>query len=253
MGSVRKSFTKFYEATRDLIIPGLRNSQFAYLEVLKKYVREDCRWLDLGCGHQLLPEWLPDAEADTLELKNRAKIVAGIDYDLPSLRKHTGLGCKVRGDLNALPFRDGAFDLLTANMVVEHIEDPVVTLSEINRVLAPGGFFIFHTPNLNNYQIIVAYFTPEMIKKKLIKFLENREEEDIFPTFYNLNKTKTIRRVSEEKGFTVHEIKMHNSSPKTIMLGPVIIGELLLLRALSLKPLANLRSNIIAVLQKKGP
>ena len=46
-----------------------------------------------------------------------------------------------------LPFADGSFDLLTSMQVIEHIVDYDNYLSEIRRVLRPGGTAFFATPN----------------------------------------------------------------------------------------------------------
>jgi len=46
------------------------------------------------------------------------------------------------------PFADGAFDAVLFCEVIEHLfENPVFTLSEIHRVLKPGGALILSTPN----------------------------------------------------------------------------------------------------------
>jgi SAM-dependent methyltransferase len=56
----------------------------------------------------------------------------------------------VRHDLSArLPFPDGAFDLVVSNAVVEHLHGiHAQVFAEALRVLAPGGRFVFTTPNL---------------------------------------------------------------------------------------------------------
>jgi SAM-dependent methyltransferase len=43
------------------------------------------------------------------------------------------------GDLDALPYADGAFDAVIAADVLPYVADPVVTLRELRRVCAPGG------------------------------------------------------------------------------------------------------------------
>lgn len=48
----------------------------------------------------------------------------------------------VRGDGTALPFRDGAFDIVYSSNVVEHIPDPAAMCSEMLRVTRPGGLTI---------------------------------------------------------------------------------------------------------------
>ena len=43
------------------------------------------------------------------------------------------------GDVYALEAADGSFDVVHAHQVLQHLSDPVAALSEMRRVLAPGG------------------------------------------------------------------------------------------------------------------
>ena len=52
---------------------------------------------------------------------------------------------KVSG--HALPFPDGAFDLVFSFDVFEHIADSDAHLREVRRVLRPGGRYLLQTPN----------------------------------------------------------------------------------------------------------
>lgn len=45
----------------------------------------------------------------------------------------------LRGDATRLPFRDGAFDCIITSEVLEHINNDTQALSELARVLRPGG------------------------------------------------------------------------------------------------------------------
>lgn len=78
------------------------------------------------------------------------KLVCGIDGDRASLRINDIIRNKIFSDISHLPFRNNVFDIVTANMVVEHVENPAVLLAEVNRVLRPGGVFIIRTPNLKS-------------------------------------------------------------------------------------------------------
>lgn len=49
-------------------------------------------------------------------------------------------------DLAALPFPDASFDVVYASHVLEHIKNDRLALSEIRRVLAPGGVAILPIP-----------------------------------------------------------------------------------------------------------
>jgi hypothetical protein len=75
-------------------------------------------WLDVGCGYQVLSEWKSD---DEMSLVRRGKVSVVVDYDLLSLKNHKTFRNRVRADISCLPFRDGAFSLISANVVAEHL------------------------------------------------------------------------------------------------------------------------------------
>lgn len=49
-------------------------------------------------------------------------------------------------DMLRMPFEDAAFDVVIANHVLEHVDDDRLALSEVRRVLRPGGVAILQTP-----------------------------------------------------------------------------------------------------------
>jgi SAM-dependent methyltransferase len=250
MGNLRKALYKSYHPLQRAITPGLRNSQFAYKEKLITCLTPRTRWLDLGCGHQLLPDWMPNWQIDQAAIVKRCQMVVGIDGDFPSLVKHQAIRNRVRGNIELLPFRNETFDLVTANVVVEHVEDPAALLTEIHRILLPGGVFLFHTPNFYGYASLVATLMPRPLRLKTVELLQGRKEEDVFPTHYRCNTSAAVRSLAETSGFAVSELAMVESSAQTVMLGPLVLLELLLIAALRLDSLRNFRTNIIAVLQK---
>jgi ubiquinone/menaquinone biosynthesis C-methylase UbiE len=46
-----------------------------------------------------------------------------------------------------LPFTDASFDLVTLDSILEHVESPALTISEVARVLRPGGLAYLTWPN----------------------------------------------------------------------------------------------------------
>jgi hypothetical protein len=52
----------------------------------------------------------------------------------------------VQGDATRLPFGDGAFDRVIASEVLEHIPDDGAALTELARVLRPGGTMAVTVP-----------------------------------------------------------------------------------------------------------
>jgi malonyl-CoA O-methyltransferase len=52
---------------------------------------------------------------------------------------------RVRADAYALPFRDGAFDLVFSNLMLQWCDDLDAVFAELARVLKPGGLLLFST------------------------------------------------------------------------------------------------------------
>ena len=246
----RKVLLDIYRPIQRIIAPTLRYSQYLYEDVLKSYVKQEISWLDIGCGHQLLPSWRYEEEKNLIDTCHH---VIGIDYDLDSLKNHNSISIKVRGNITQLPFSDNRFNFITANMVVEYLDDPETQFKEISRILKPEGYFIFHTPNAISIWIIVARLIPSKIKLKLIKLLQGREEDDIFKTYYRINSKGRIAYVASKSDLMIEKIKMIVTAPTFAIIPPLAIFELIIIRIFMLKPFERFRSNIIAVLKKANP
>lgn len=241
-----------YWKLENMIVPGLRNSQYRYKEVLQAAVTPGTAWLELGCGRQIFPEFISSSEREEHELVSCCRLAVGIDYSPDGLRRHRSLANVLAGDIQRLPFADVSFDIVSANMVMEHIEHPVVALSEIKRILKPGGLFLFHTINARNYTFAAAKATPQGIKHKLIWLLEGRKEDDVFAVFYRFNTAARIGSVAEEAGLDCAILELLNSTATTAQLGPLCIPELAVIRMLQGRWAAGYRSNIIGVMRKQA-
>ena len=89
------------------------------------------RVLDVGCG-----------TGRNLPLFPAGAKVVGLDPARDSLRRARRRApgvALVRASAEALPFRDGAFDTVVSGLVFCSVPDPARGLSEVKRVLAPGG------------------------------------------------------------------------------------------------------------------
>lgn len=63
---------------------------------------------------------------------------------LPGLRSRGGR--TMRGDITALPFHDGTFDLICAFDIVEHVTDDQQVFRELARVARPNATVVFSVP-----------------------------------------------------------------------------------------------------------
>lgn len=97
-------------------------------------VNRQLRHLDVGCGPGHVLQWLDDIPARQYAL----------DVSLANLRnvKSRTRAFVVLGSADCLPFRDGAFDLVTEASVLHHIEAWDKAVSEFARVCAEGGGLI---------------------------------------------------------------------------------------------------------------
>lgn len=246
---IRQLLYNVYWKFESLIVPTLKDSQHMYEQALNGCVTGTTDWLDVGCGHQLLPGWRIEAERS---LVRRCRLIVGIDSDDDSLKRHGTITNTVQGDIARLPFPDGSFNLVTANMVVEHLENPIEHFIEINRVLKTGGLCIFHTPNVRGYTTRLAGILPECLRRRAAALLHGRKEDDIYPAYYRLNSEGDIVGVSQEAGFRVSSLKFLVTSAQFAVLAPLAIIELFIIRMLMNSRFKKFRPNILVVLEKTG-
>lgn len=227
----------------------LTHSQDRYADEIERVLKPGMRWLELGCGHQIVPRFAAPLERQRTWVE-AAGLFVGVDDD-PGMLAHPLLRLRARALGGTLPFRAGSFDLVSANNVAEHLPDPRMVFADVRRVLAPGGKFVFHTPNYLYYLMAIASFVPARLKNWLILKLERRPAEDVFPAFYRINTERRIRELAREVGFSVERLQVVGSGGTFLFLGPIGVAELFVLKGLQSSFGGKLQSNLIAVLERE--
>jgi 2-polyprenyl-3-methyl-5-hydroxy-6-metoxy-1,4-benzoquinol methylase len=241
------------KATRRLarkILPDLRWNQEIWGETVREHLTTPVRWLDAGCGWRLLDKDLDPLEDD---LVRRAGTVVGVDLDLPHLSKHVNFSLRACASLAALPFADASFDLITCNMVAEHLSDPSAIFQETSRVLAPGGTFMVHTPNTRNYLVFANILAKKLLPRSLVLKLvhDGREEEDIYPTYYRANNEGALRRLGDSVKLQPHFVRfLTQPQPYSRFFAPAAFFELLFMRATMKRPLNRFAATIMMGFRK---
>ena len=246
--TARDYIEKLYWRAEKLVAPCLVQQRVRYEVFLDRLVRPETRWLDVGCGHQVLPSWLAAKER---ELVARCAQVVGLDSDADAISKHQTITNVYKGDAEQLPFPDVSFDLVTANMVLEHVAEPKRVFSEVARVLASGGKLLLHTPNVYGYPTILARMVPRPMRLVGARILDGRKACDVYPTYYRANSMKRLRELSAEK-FTIAESAEFSTMAVFGIIPPIGLLELLWMRIIQMDGLHSLRSNLIVVLSKKS-
>jgi 2-polyprenyl-6-hydroxyphenyl methylase / 3-demethylubiquinone-9 3-methyltransferase len=97
------------------------------------------RVLDGGCGVGGLTRVLTAKGARVVALDIGPQLTA-------ATRQRCGCSAVV-GTLTALGFSSGTFDVVVSSEAIEHTADPERAVSELYRVLKPGGYLVLSTPN----------------------------------------------------------------------------------------------------------
>jgi len=125
--------------------------------------------LDAGCGGGLVARELAAAGATVVGLDRslgslgvaRRAVARGGSGDprgVPRWDGTMGAFRPTQGRLERLPFADGAFDVVVAADVLEHVPDLPAAVAELARVLAPGGRLVFDTINRTPWSWFTAVF-----------------------------------------------------------------------------------------------
>jgi SAM-dependent methyltransferase len=138
----------------DLQDPQSRPLWTAMLDALQ--VAPGSRFLDAGCG----------AGGASLLAAERGAQVSGIDASKALIAiawRRMPAGDFQTGDLETLPYSDGAFDCVVACNSVQYAADPIAALRELRRVCAPSG------------QVAVAIWSPPELCDMRVVFQAVRE------------------------------------------------------------------------------
>lgn len=107
---------------------------------LRRHVKRDATLLDAGCGTGYLLEVLRGCDVPFKVIG--CDIAQGM-CEKTRQRSSANHPCQVVcGDINALPLKDAAVDAVISSLAMQWIADKKAALSELYRVLKPGGWCV---------------------------------------------------------------------------------------------------------------
>ena len=107
------------------------------------------RVLDAGCGTgRHLREAYSSGGVDVVGIDmNRDNLCEARDAMSLLEREGNGSWVTAMADVTKLPFRDEAFDIVICSEVLEHVQDNVLAIRELVRVLKPGNDLVVSVPS----------------------------------------------------------------------------------------------------------
>ncbi len=132
-----------------------------------------------------------------------------VSIDLgPKLLGEVRKKCRTRpvcGSLLELPFADGTFETVLSTEVIEHTTDPERAVSELVRVLAPGGLLVLTVPN--------RVWKPAVVAANILGVRPYEGNE-------NWVSYRALRRWLEDAGLSLETQRGFNILPHTVFCRP---------------------------------
>ena len=169
------------------------------LNLIERYIKRG-RILDVGCGKG---EFLNIAKKKGWEAYGLEPSANFAEF---ALRRY-GLDVKC-ASLEKAQYPDDFFDAVVLNMVLEHVDNPRMFISEINRVLKKNGLLFIEVPNMDSFMLKMAtlYFR-----------LSGRDWSPLLsPLHYPFHcygyNPSSIKRLLYEQSFHIEKVVIRDSS-----------------------------------------
>lgn len=228
-----KLFKRFYADPK-------YNGTRAFYSWLREFCAPHYRVLNLGAG--------PATGSRDRCLKGEVGEVVGADID-PIVLENKELDRAVLIENGRVPLEDASFDLIYSDFVLEHVEKPEEFLSEVRRLLKPGGVYLFRTPNMYHYVTLGSAMTPHVVHKWTANRIRGMTDEahEPWPTYYRMNSRTRLRTLATKAGFSSVELRMIEPDPSYLKFHalPFLLGVAYERTVNSTHLLQSLRVNIL--------
>ncbi len=204
--------------------------------------------LDVGCGDGFFLKHIEQI------LGGRECDLQGVDYSQYKLDKARELPFTFKQaniETEGLPYDTGAFDLVYAAELIEHLVNPDYFLEECWRVLKPDGYLLISTPNsqawYNRFLFVMGIqplFYEVSTKSPLIGAgpLKRIKKGTVPVGHMRIFNVQALKDILESEGFAIKSIRGANFAA---LPAPALILD----NAITIYP--RLASNIVALSQKR--
>lgn len=226
--------------------PGWKNGTEEFHEFIERHAPGARDVLELGPG---------PSNHTSVFLRRRYGRLDGLDID-PAIRTNASLHQAYVYEGGAWPTPDASYDLIVADFVLEHVDDPTNMAREAFRALRPGGAFVFRTPNMWHYVTLASRLTPHWFHERVAHKVRALEAgtHGPYPTFYRANTAGAARRHMSGAGLREEELRMIEKEPSYGFASPALFYPFLVYeRAVNATgALAWARVNIFGAYRRPG-
>jgi SAM-dependent methyltransferase len=214
-----------------------------FFGLCERYVPHGSRILEIGAG----------PSNRTSRFLATIGEVHGLDPD-PDVRTNEALKSATVLQGSQFPLADGSFDSCVSDYVVEHVENGAEHLKNVERVLVPGGVYVFRTVNRRHYVGLLASVTPH----RFHKLVANRARRlpagahEPYPTTYAMNTKSAIRKAAAAARLEIESIRLVEKEPSYGRFSRVAFLSMMAYERLvnAHNAFANFRANLFVVLRK---
>ena len=160
---------------------------------VKALMRPEFTVLDFGAGRGQAAEEPNTYIQSLMKFRGTVRKVVGADVD-PVIYQNPWLDeAQLIQPAGPLPFAADTFDMVISDWTMEHIATVTPVVAELTRVLKPGGWLCFRTPNRWGYVALASRLIPAKWHAAVLRRVQpNRQSHDVFPTHYCLNTKHSI-------------------------------------------------------------
>lgn len=182
-------------------------------------------------------------------LKGRVQKIIGVDTHQELISKNSCVDDKIIADLEHVPLPDHSVDVITAEFVLEHLENPRAVFQEWQRLLKPGGKILALTPNRNNPIMFLSRLTPtwfhQLLKRRLLK-----KPEHVHQTYYRANTVAQLQHLCSASALKLKTVVRSGNPEYLALYRWLVVPTILLERLISLPGLRWLQMYLVITVTK---
>jgi ubiquinone/menaquinone biosynthesis C-methylase UbiE len=125
-------------------------------EAPRKAIYQEIDWekvktlADIGCGTGYMSETINRSEIAVIAVDQSSEMLSEMREKLGN----ENISYRV-GDADQLPIKDESVDVVVANMYLHHVENPLIAIEQMYRILRPGGQLVFTDLDTHDYKFLV--------------------------------------------------------------------------------------------------